>query len=1600
MKIRSLKTYIKQLTGKEPTNESEIGNTSEPFLRKIYGDDDNIEQIITGIANFATDVEEQIFYELVQNAYDAEANALLFYANEDYLFVINNGEPFYTDNTKRKGQLYEFLAKNKSNKWNDENQMGKYGQGSKLLYKLIEDEILGKSEKNLLKVIKEEKKGPYILSWQDEAQLFAFLQEHRDWEIQDPANIKDGLLFAKVIYTYYPVTPVEYPNLFTNKEVESIRKVFSDLVQPERNKNLFQQGTALIIPLGKGKYQKLRESSNIKKVKKRLSGVVALIGKQAKNKKIERLYLLDESINPVETHAVFVECQIDNDRYNYQFAFNEIFAESGCVNFYKHLPISDSQFNFGFLINCADFEVDNGRQRIENKQKTKQQLQIAFEELVKKLEAKKTNNDKDFSAIYNSFICTEWKKNKDSESSAYVMQVFEKTLLKFIVENIRTKSGDYIRHANVYQSDMTLNIPLLDLGIPEKYWIDPAIIEKLDKKLGITIELFSLVDVVKEANAGKLEQWIKLLPENDYKVLFEKLNARINEIKNIKFLRSNKGNLFSYEEAIETTIETKNIYFITRGITTDIYDADLEIEYIPYQIKDVSYEHLLNKISAQIEYLSSSDTLKCIVINLLNVIAQNQPEYKNKILGLHIFKNQFEKQSFKNLFATRPEKETALFDPLVVSGFIPPNTNTSWFLSTPKEQWDWIKNNLQVIKKCEWGKCALKNLEDLKKLSNNHNQWTADDCIFINLDKNGNPTDDMIFLKYAEKLEEQEYQQITAFFSEKGSFIPRQFYQILSSKPFKPQKKLSINDLISDETIIIPENIFESLIKIKGIEEWFAEYHIEKTADGFKIIRLKPTESNYYTQYGDSEISKLLTNNGFYNIPEELQMNDCAQYCIERNPELARKIVEKINKVDILLPIIKASTSDIKTYFIGKIPEIELSKIDSQNSLEWQILKFSVQENKQDDIKHKLLFNRERLPDSIKPEKLTVQNGHEYDVTRLISTIRDENSMIEKVWEHIPDQRFFKQYFITEEVIDIEKVFKNIFDCKLDIYKLQFCLDYAILNELKDISLQKSDNLKYSDILEMVKTEQLKHFDTYLKLPDFNSEIQFEAEAKWLLEEEKLPDYLSKWLNKYDTEARRLLSCANEIEGETSKYIQIRKCLLDNTEYTKEHFEEDCPKLQNTIKWILKQDILINQETKTFEAIDNFILSLPKTVNPRYLLQYTGNFDKTSAEFKFIKYQEGSPFLDKQYLSKTIKKELAANNAEIKNIFENRKIYYKNGDEILSHFSIINSLEMITETNCAENHVPKKEWPDKVYQNWKAITQKTIYLSEVQLGIEIHVRLGKELLYSKSTNAQPFFWNEKDKHLIIHSPNNNKTILKALEEHQSEISGFAQDFIKLQSMFLDELNKDELNKIADTYTEKEIRKITEDKDKIKKIISEKGSVVILEEEFEKLKKSSKNKEDSEDGPEIEPIYGYIGELLYEEFLKKSEIKYEYAAEKEVNEYDFIYCENGEKIHVDIKTTISSLRNGTAPLYIHKTQYPFMKKHPNYDYRIVRISLEDMKINKDAKKIKKRFHKKDPHKDTEIQVACKEIVKKYWEKYSIQQFKETIHEYKVKIADTQ
>ena len=82
MKIRNIRQYIKELC-KNETPEL-IGKDNEAWFKYVYGPNKKLDASITEAATFATNAEEQLFYEFVQNAFDAKADSLYFFFNGMY----------------------------------------------------------------------------------------------------------------------------------------------------------------------------------------------------------------------------------------------------------------------------------------------------------------------------------------------------------------------------------------------------------------------------------------------------------------------------------------------------------------------------------------------------------------------------------------------------------------------------------------------------------------------------------------------------------------------------------------------------------------------------------------------------------------------------------------------------------------------------------------------------------------------------------------------------------------------------------------------------------------------------------------------------------------------------------------------------------------------------------------------------------------------------------------------------------------------------------------------------------------------------------------------------------------------------------------------------------------------------------------------------------------------------------------------------------------------------------------------------------------------------------------------------------------------------
>ena len=188
--------------------------------------------------------------------------------------------------------------------------------------------------------------------------------------------------------------------------------------------------------------------------------------------------------------------------------------------------------------------------------------------------------------------------------------------------------------------------------------------------------------------------------------------------------------------------------------------------------------------------------------------------------------------------------------------------------------------------------------------------------------------------------------------------------------------------------------------------------------------------------------------------------------------------------------------------------------------------------------------------------------------------------------------------------------------------------------------------------------------------------------------------------------------------------------------------------------------------------------------------------------------------------------------------------------------------------------------------------------------------------------------------------------------------------------------------LIDSFDKEELEMFAEKKDKLKQMMED------LAEAEEEEKES-----------QVRQTIGFIGELIYSNYLENKKLvkdkDFVHAALEGVGEYDFeIKTDN---TFVDVKTTLYSLKDGTAPFYLHRSQNVFMQKHPDSKYHIVRISLNDLNLQKSYEEVRDTYGKDaNPLEDAHLRRRCEQIAKKYWKGAKIEEFDALSPEYSIRI----
>lgn len=1677
MTIRDLNQYIRALCGEETLNL--LGTNKELLLQKIYGQDpspDQVKSVISDAASFASNAEEQLFYEFVQNAYDASADSLFFYANENYLIVLNNGEPFYTDfdifdtDTLRDGQLYNFLAKGKSLKRSDITKLGKYGQGSKLLYTLLTE--VSESEENeelLIKTLYEEKKGPYLISWYDRRQLANLLQKQGVWTPAQGDDYKENILFAKILMSYYPIAPGTSEELFSTKEALDAIDAFDSLVNPRRNLNFLNRGTALIIPLGEGKYEKITSESNLERVKTRLGGFASITKDQKRNegKTVDHIYVMGEEVEQHEVQSVFVDFEVDGKPFFYHFAFNPIFAEKNFVNLFKGLPILETKLRLGFIIDSQKFDVDSSRQRISDKDKTKGQLIRAFKELVKDLREIKETNPTKFDYIYKAIAATKYLEGEDFK---FIKEAFQEVFVPFFEEFVLTSTGEYERKENVRSFAEEYKIPLKEIGISKYKWIDDIIKKDLHRHK-VDAEVIEFSTLLSDADSTKLAAWIKSLSTHDYKDFNELCDSHKAEsgVQDNKIFRSNKGTLYSYNELKSTA----NIYYP--------YEEGMkfgESEHINEILSDVDMSsyiaNLFEKIKTNIESFRKSDSAKDDAANLLAWIATKSEFYvsriRSEILLLQNWHDTYD--SFENILSERPN-DTMLFDNYCVKGYVPEAVKTnSWLLNPSKAKkscWQWLLSHWENLKQDEeWGENTHKYIADVKKvykaLGTDAQGNTDKTEITLYLDEDGKPISQLrAVVNNVSKLSEEEYN----YLGEKVThlrLLPYEYHKELMEAPFRVDTVQSAN--IVNEALTADEKLLRIFIKITDEYEYLRLYRTQENS-GKYIITKTSSGLNYIDSVPSDLQSELLAAN-FYRIPDKVQeilQTEKGKYKFASNETMLLRAIELLNNPIKLFPFVKLANANVVASFFNYLKNINIDNRITKEDLKWQVIEFAVQRNTEENEYIDTVFGLIRHKDNELPESITQQyvkvGENEYDVYVLDEDYKKDNQTIDSFLKCLPSQKevdYFKEHYYEgkEDEVSTQILFDKLRNNYLTIEQLRFCIDYAIANNADCDDLEIKDDVKLTDALDVVLKNNFVGFDKHFKMEDVDFDEQVYAKHEILLEGEYLPDVLQKWIDNNPSS----LFLFTQLTTSSNPYVAVRQALLDNEPYSDVSCFADVEhrgKIDYAINWAIEKKLTYAYLSERYKTMMAIIEKLPSDYTVMPFLRYTGNvapleneFETPKPLFTLERYQDGGSFLSWYSWAGSQFQERLNGSKKLAKFIKDNVVYIYGDNELLFNHGFKKNPRWNVQTAVDIKEFPEHD--DPVYRIWKKSEESkgiTIHISDKPIMINFNIMSSNASIFADKMHDSEFGY-EPGKRVVIQQPNKDGlSLMKTIAKYIGSMEFFKEPFIALQSLYVDQwellqqggnggdnegngksnidltnsslteeqaqeaINKistetaeniDQVNNITKQLNGEELDKLNEVAEPIKELIEglDKEDLERLAEKKDKILQMMDDlaeAEEEEKESQVRQTIGFIGELIYSHYLENKKLvkdkDFFHAALEGVGEYDFEI--KSEKMFVDVKTTLYSLKDGTAPFYLHRSQNVFMQKHPDSKYHIVRISLIDLNLKKSYEELRDTYGKDaNPLENPHLKKRCEAVAKRYWRGAKIEEFDALSPEYAIRI----
>jgi hypothetical protein len=1379
MKIRNLRLYFAKYFGKDLS--SEIGNENDLLYGKLVNS--NLQARVGDLVSFAVNPTMQVFYEMVQNAHDAEATRISFYYSKEYFIVVNNGNPLNTDlpnenGESPSGQLVSFLAKGFGEKFGNTNLIGKHGIGSKLLYFLLtprsnatESGIETKTADKLIDTIIHQLKGPIVFSWKGLNKLEEFLfSPFSSVKPSDSFSTDDPQLF-KVVYSYYPAFPGEskltrsntLEELFNEADYEGLKSALIE-IEPYFQKTSFSQGTLIYVPLGDGQYDQLEEIVN-SHVNYGIKGSLTFI------KRLNSVTVNKEKFNATPYHRKEFEINTGSgstEKLVFAFPTSESELDASIPNFYNYFPIAKTDYGLNYILSSSIYETDQSRQNLDlHKEVNKTNLRVISEKIITYI----NNIGASEVSQYIDFIRCILNSNQERlKGEELINELFFHNILSAISAKVPTSINDFRSHQFVYAKLSVLEIPSKLLGIDGCGWLHSDLTPFVDlcvDLLGVKLRL--LPEIVQEISKhAEYQNWIWSLSEDKYHQLLRELinENRGQELSNlpvIKFsdhslrplndIRTNKDLIFLFNK-IELLLPVLKKNGFIHGL--DIIDSVINVENLSGNSQEEDAVLQLKKMTERLNNSYLLDiTDKWIIFDVFSQFEALSEELESL---LRIFENRVgEKKPLNRLYHDAIEDAP--------SGIL----NSYELRASEKyyqklDRWLLNKTTIWEVLLLEWNEVVKPNLNVLnferivsdlnnffessltrKKLNKGQDWipisegiWSSSQQVFFT-----NNSSSSIFTN------QHEYENLSDFIEHSTRLfcIPGSFLPTLAQVYWVDWSDLNLefienNFKEDDDFQSISEIQLELLLQLPRERTSFFDSFVIKEENNELYIAPAKGRKQFYLENDIELVNFLMEKGNYVHLPSSARKYfdiENENKLRKKNEAFALELIQVFGCQPEFIDIVQVSQNSSNAY-LQILPSLELFSDDGPDKYHNTLVEKLIMLISKPDFNHykaKIRINSKSIFQYTYKQNVLLKidsKDYEFRLSDLWPEQRENLKNLEKVRDKCYGfTKEFDRLLDDKELTDFSRIEEEI---KLNGVKnlTQFCFYIAWKKHsptrkfLDEISY--SQDLKLEMVLEQLYQKKITFYRDYLvdRFKELDVSRKFITNSPDLiLEEERLPQWIQNWYERGVDGKKKSFLISAGLNDTTSSLLAFRtqfpnQSIIDPAIQEKPWF------LENTLKWIFeKRTDPVSLNSPVFSLVNIITAFLVKQPNwlPSFLWSLTPEEDDSPY---FILKPTTPKSEDKVYSDKISDHTITV----WKDIIRSTELtlYYIDMPGITPKLMQLGIKECTFIETFNDVSRPSIEWTNQIYQNWKAKhgDQLSILIVEEPISVNLSIEIGDNKL--------------------------------------------------------------------------------------------------------------------------------------------------------------------------------------------------------------------------------------------------------------------------------